>query len=70
MNAADRECEQCSQLIDERDRAHDAADELALAIVRFFGDGDDIGEHSNFNCPWKNALELIERRGNWQRGDV
>lgn len=47
-----------SQTIDERDNAQDVADKLADAIATFFG--EEIGEHSNLNCPWANALEIIE----------
>lgn len=46
------------QTLAERDRAHDAADQLANAIARLFG--ADVGEHSNINCPWANALEIID----------
>ena len=48
------ECEDCLQLIKERDLYSDKADELAQAIADHFG--GDIGEHSNMNCPWENAL--------------
>lgn len=43
--------------IKERDNYHDVADQLANAIADHFG--VDIGEHSNVNCPWGNALEWI-----------
>lgn len=43
------------ELIDERDQATEAADCLAYAI----GDGEAIGEHSNVNDPWGNALDLL-----------
>ncbi len=46
------------QTIDDRDKAQDAADKLADAIATLFG--EEIGEHSNLNCPWYNALEIIE----------
>lgn len=52
------ECADCSQLIEDRDIAQDAADKLADAIATLFG--EEIGEHSNLNCPWYNALEIIE----------
>lgn len=39
--------------IDQRDRAEQWADKLAQAIG-----GGAIGEHSNLNCPWSNALEI------------
>ena len=45
-----------SQLIDERDRATEAADRLAYAL---FG-VEEIGEHTNLNCPWENAAERLE----------
>lgn len=38
--------------IEQRDRAEEAADELANAV-------GDVGEHSNLNDPWANALELV-----------
>ena len=49
------------QLIDERDRAEEWADRLADAIAAFFG--VELGEHEGGypgNCPWQNALKLIE----------
>ncbi len=44
-------------LIDERDYAQGMADKLAYAIG-----GDAIGEHSNLNRPWANALEIAQAR--------
>lgn len=41
----------------DRDHYHDMADKLAEAIAEHFG--VDIGEHSNMNCPWQTALEVI-----------
>lgn len=52
------ECEDCLQIMKERDLYSDKADELAQAIADHFC--VDIGEHSNMNCPWENALEWIE----------
>jgi len=46
-----------SDLIKERDRAEEWADKLASAIADFTG--CDIGEHSNMNCPWEEALDAI-----------
>jgi hypothetical protein len=46
------------QVIAERDQYHEWADKLADAIAEKFG--VDIGEHSNLNSPWANALEAIE----------
>jgi hypothetical protein len=48
----------CSQLIDERDTAQDAADNLVYCIERLLD--VDCGEHSNLNCPWTEAFELAE----------
>ena len=48
----------CLQVIDQRDRYHDWADKLAQAISDHMR--EDIGEHSNLNNPWANALELID----------
>lgn len=42
----------------DRDAYHDWADKLADAIAKHFG--VDIGEHSNQNLPWAEALEAIE----------
>lgn len=58
MDALTVECRDCYQLIDQRDAAQAAADELADAIALYFA--EEIGEHSNLNCPWQNALEIIE----------
>lgn len=49
-------------LIEQRDRAEEAADELAHAIANHFG--GEIGEHvggTPGNCPWQRALELFPR---------
>ena len=48
------------QLIHQRDHAQDMADKLAHAIATKLK--VDVGEHSNVNCPWENALEIIEGR--------
>jgi hypothetical protein len=50
-----------SELLEEirnRDRYHEKADDLASAISKHFR--VDIGEHSNANCPWDVALEVME----------
>lgn len=44
--------------IRDRDAYHEWADNLAYAIAVHFG--VDIGEHSNQNLPWAEALEVIE----------
>lgn len=54
VNGGEREL---GQVIDERDQYHDAAEKLADAIAKHFG--VEIGEHSNLNCPWQNALDHI-----------
>ncbi len=41
----------------DRDQYHEWADKLAGAIAEHFG--ADIGEHSNLNCPWSEALDVI-----------
>lgn len=46
------------EAIDQRDRYHEIADELAGHIARITG--VDIGEHSSANCPWQNAIEAAE----------
>jgi hypothetical protein len=46
------------QTLQERDDYHEWADKLANAIASHFG--VEIGEHSNLNEPWANALEAIE----------
>lgn len=45
------------QTIRDRDTYHEWADKLAEAIAAYFG--VDIGEHSNQNCPWAEALEAV-----------
>lgn len=47
-----------AELIDQRDNAEDWANELSAAIASHTG--AYIGEHSNMNCPWANALEAIQ----------
>lgn len=47
------DCADCSQLIGERDKAQEWADELADLISAITG--ADIGEHSNLNNPWEQA---------------
>lgn len=42
----------------DRDTYHEWADKLAEAIAKHFD--VDIGEHSNMNCPWTEALDVIE----------
>jgi len=46
------------QTLRYRDTYHEWADKLAEAIAKHFG--VDIGEHSNMNCPWSEALDAIE----------
>lgn len=49
------------QIITQRDAFRDVADNLANAIAAHFG--VDIGEHSSANCPWDEALRVIEEAG-------
>ncbi|HEL4242661.1 TPA: hypothetical protein UM790_000164 [Stenotrophomonas maltophilia] len=46
------------EAIDQRDRYHEVADDLAGHISAITG--VDIGEHSSANCPWQNAIEAAE----------
>ncbi|BCX42740.1 MULTISPECIES: hypothetical protein [Stenotrophomonas] len=46
------------EAIDQRDRYHEVADDLAGHIAAITG--VDIGEHSSANCPWENAIEAAE----------
>ncbi len=55
VNGGEREL---GEVINERDHYQDMADKLADAIATHFG--IEIGEHSNVNDPWRNALELLE----------
>lgn len=48
---------ECLEILKERDRYEDMADELADAIAEHFD--VDIGEHSSANDPWENALDWI-----------
>jgi hypothetical protein len=43
----------CIQVIAERDHNAEMADKLAEAIGNYFS--QDVGEHSNINCPWISA---------------
>ncbi|NSX18132.1 hypothetical protein HTY52_28930 [Cupriavidus taiwanensis] len=46
------------RVMEERDAYHDMADKLSNGIAEHFD--IDIGEHSNMNCPWQNALDAME----------
>lgn len=46
------------ETISDRDQYHEWADKLADAIANYFQ--SDIGEHSNINCPWAEAVRVIE----------
>ena len=52
------ECGTCLSLISERDLAQHFADELSCAIGQLLQ--FDIGEHSNKNNPWQEALDAIK----------
>lgn len=45
-------------ILGERDRNEEWADKLAAAIAKHLG--IDIGEHSNMNDPWANAIEALK----------
>ena len=49
-----------TQALIERDEYHAIADELAEMIAQITG--EDIGEHTSDNFPWRNALDAAE---NW-----
>jgi len=61
LEAADKRIAELDRAVDEelrnRDRYQDMADKLAESISEYFG--VDIGEHSNVNCPWERALDVI-----------
>lgn len=59
VQGADAEERAHSQTIAERDSAEEWADKLAAATADLAG--VDIGEHSNLNNPWANALEELRR---------
>lgn len=46
------------QTLRERDYNAEIADKLADAISKYFD--EEIGEHSSANCPWLEALRVIE----------
>lgn len=52
-----REVESHSHTIDQRDHNEEMANKLAAAIAERFR--VDIGEHSSANCPWSEALGVM-----------
>jgi predicted esterase YcpF (UPF0227 family) len=52
--------DELTQALIERDEAESTANELAQAIAQITG--EDIGEHTSANFPWRNALDAAE---NW-----
>jgi hypothetical protein len=57
---AEQKSEHDGELLEEirdRDRYHEKADDLANAIAKHFR--VEIGEHSNANCPWDVALDIM-----------
>lgn len=48
----------CEDVIAERDRVEDLADQLAYAVAP----AEVIGEHSSANSPWQNALDILRER--------
>lgn len=61
QTALERERKDHEKSLEERDHYHDMADKLAKKIAVMCN--VDIGEHSNANCPWQNALDAIEAQG-------
>lgn len=55
---ATTECRSCDQLMTERDDAEEQADKLADCVAGLLG--IEIGEHSNMNAPWQNAIDAAE----------
>lgn len=55
LREADREIEEA---ITERDQNAEQADELAACIEGLLG--VEIGEHSNMNAPWQNAIDAAQ----------
>ncbi len=49
---------QVDQIMRERDEAEEKANDLAACIAALLE--IDIGEHSNMNCPWQNAIDAAE----------
>ena len=58
VGAAEQLDRALGETIDQRDRYHEVADDLAGHIERITG--VEIGEHSSVNCPWQNAIEAAE----------
>jgi hypothetical protein len=56
----DEEDRAADQLIRERDHAEGMADKLAAALATLLD--VDIGEHSNLNCRWQEALDAFDER--------
>ena len=50
--------DELTQVLIERDEYHEMADDLAAKIAEITG--DDIGEHTSGNCPWRKALEVAD----------
>lgn len=46
------------QVVAESDRRHQVCDALAEGVATHFN--EFIGEHSNTNCPWNNALAVLK----------
>ncbi|MBD3825635.1 hypothetical protein [Stenotrophomonas sp.] len=58
VGAAEQLDRALGETIDQRDRYHEVADDLAGHIERITG--VEIGEHSSDNCPWQNAIDAAE----------
>lgn len=53
------------ETIEERDRYHERADDLAAAIGSLLG--KDFGEHTSANHPWERALDAAKRSAPLER---
>lgn len=56
------------ETIDQRDRYHDIADDLASYIARITR--VEIGEHSTDNCPWENAMRAAGQYKSPDLGEI
>lgn len=53
----DRHEREILEVIDQRDKYHEIADELSLDVAAYLG--VDIGEHTSGNFPWQNAIDAL-----------
>lgn len=57
--------QELTQALEERDAAEDMADQLAAQIAAITG--EEIGEHSSANNPWRNAMLVADE---WIANDI